>query len=52
MNSRQDPNADKHGQALSAQRFQMIKDIAAATEAFNTVRAAIDEAKQKEDAHA
>ena len=28
MNSRQDPNADKHGQALSAQRFQMIKDIA------------------------
>ena len=27
-------------------------NIAAATEAFNTVRAAIDEAKQKEDAHA
>ncbi|RDE49103.1 MAG: HDOD domain-containing protein [Candidatus Accumulibacter meliphilus] len=28
MNPSQDPNADKHGQALSAQRFQMIKDIA------------------------
>ena len=27
-------------------------NIAAATEAFNTVRAAIDEAKRKEDAHA
>ena len=28
MNASQEPDADKRGQALSAQRFQMVKDIA------------------------